>query len=61
MAEFVGAVQEAIAGKVLEREPDLRTVGERQLAGLDVDQIALLTTGLRRIKTNLKTELNGGA
>jgi len=31
------------------------------LAGLDADQIAQLTTGLRRIKTNLKTKLNRGA
>jgi len=48
--------------------PTLKKLGElgegmmgKALAGLDADQIALLTTGLRRIKTNLKTELNGGA
>ena len=32
----------------------------KALAGLDDDQIALLTTGLRRIKANLKIELNSG-
>ena len=48
--------------------PTLQKLGElgegmmgKALAGLDADQIALLTTGLRRIKTTLKTELNGGA
>jgi MarR family transcriptional regulator for hemolysin len=48
--------------------PTLKALGElgeammgEALAGLDADQIALLTTGLRRIKANLKTELNRGA
>ena len=48
--------------------PTLKKLGElgeslmgKALEGLDADQIAMLTTGLRRIKTNLKAELNGGA
>jgi MarR family transcriptional regulator for hemolysin len=32
----------------------------KALAGLDERQIALLTEGLRRIKANIKTELNSG-
>jgi len=47
--------------------PTLKKLGElgealmgKALAGLDADQIALLTEGLRRIKTNLKTELMAG-
>jgi MarR family transcriptional regulator for hemolysin len=43
----LGALGEALMGKAL--------------TGLDTDQIALLTAGLRKIKTNLKTELNAGA
>jgi MarR family transcriptional regulator for hemolysin len=48
--------------------PTLKKLGEygealmgKVLAGLDAHEIAALTTGLRRIKTNLKAELNGGA
>jgi MarR family transcriptional regulator for hemolysin len=33
----------------------------KALAGLDERQIALLTEGLRRVKSNIKTELNAGA